>query len=109
MIGTQKQMSDNLINEYIYVFGTRAWDKSNFHPVFRWIRFHPVLKKLKAYLREIYVYTWQVKTEHKKKSGFVVGASMWLIGVALNKDFENWMVLKGKWSNKDNAWKYSEL
>lgn len=29
--------------------------------------------------------------------------------MALDEDFESWMVLKDKWTNKGNAWKYCEL
>lgn len=76
---------------------------------------HPVVKMLKAYLREIYLHMWKEKTQSIKNKptnikdlGYVIGASTCLAGVVLNKDLESWVALKDKWSNKDNAWKYAE-
>lgn len=29
--------------------------------------------------------------------------------MGLDRDFESWVALKDKWTNKDNAWKYYKL
>ena len=45
----------------------------------------------------------------KGKLGCVTEANTGLAGETLNKDVESWLPLKGKWSNKDNAWENCEL
>lgn len=40
---------------------------------------------------------------------YIIGVSIGLVGVGFNKDFESWVVVKDKGSNKYDGWKYGEF
>lgn len=74
---------------------------------------HLVLKELETYLwADISVSVKREREQHKaykKNLEYITGASTGLAGVGLNKDFESWVAVKDKGSNKHDGWKHGEL